>query len=65
MKGLSSSALCFQPNFAAYSDLEAHAELCYAEALLLHAALTAIEGEDLTGLIKGTLKVKTCYSTYQ
>ncbi|KOB70552.1 putative TPR repeat-containing protein C9orf52, partial [Operophtera brumata] len=54
-----------KPNFAAYSDLEAHAELCYAEALLLHAALTAIEGEDLTGLIKGTLKVKTCYSTYQ
>lgn len=45
--------------------MEAHAELCYAEALLLQAALTIMEGEDLTGLIKGTIKVKNCYNSYK
>lgn len=54
-----------KPNYATYSDLEAHAELCYAEALLLQAAMTIMEGEDLTGLIKGTIKVKNCYNSYK
>ncbi|XP_028032985.1 tetratricopeptide repeat protein 39B-like [Bombyx mandarina] len=54
-----------KPNYALYTDLEAHAELCYAEALLLQAAMTIMEGEDLTGLIKGTIKVKSCYNTYK
>lgn len=54
-----------QPNYGTYSDLEAHAELCYAEALLLQAALTIMEGEDLTGLIKGTIKIKNCYNSYK
>ncbi|XP_075990891.1 tetratricopeptide repeat protein 39B-like isoform X2 [Anticarsia gemmatalis] len=54
-----------KPNYATYTDLEAHAELCYAEALLLQAAMTIMEGEDLTGLIKGTIKIKTCYSSYK
>ncbi|XP_073953356.1 tetratricopeptide repeat protein 39B-like [Choristoneura fumiferana] len=54
-----------KPNFSTYTDLEAHAELCYAEALLLQAMMTIMEGEDLTGLIKGTLKVKNCYNSYK
>ncbi|XP_026315175.1 tetratricopeptide repeat protein 39B-like [Hyposmocoma kahamanoa] len=54
-----------KPNYSTYSDMEAHAELCYAEALLLQAALTIMEGEDLTGLIKGTIKVKNCYNSYK
>ncbi|KAJ2954346.1 hypothetical protein O0L34_g2605 [Tuta absoluta] len=52
-------------NYSTYSDLEAHAELCYAEALLLQAAMTIMEGEDLAGLVKGTLKVKSCYNSYK
>lgn len=55
----------FQPNYSTYTDMEAHAELCYAEALLLQAAMTIMEGEDLTGLIKGTIKVKNCYNSYK
>ncbi|XP_049885028.1 tetratricopeptide repeat protein 39B-like [Pectinophora gossypiella] len=54
-----------KPNYSTYTDLEAHAELCYAEALLLQAAMTIMEGEDLTGLIKGTIKVKNCYNSYK
>lgn len=54
-----------KPNYNTYTDTEAHAELCYAETLLLQAAMAIMEGEDLTGLIKGTIKVKTCYSTYK
>lgn len=56
---------CLQPNYRTYTDVEAHAELCFAEALLLQAAMTIMEGEDLTGLIKGTLKVKNCYNSYK
>ncbi|CAH0401983.1 unnamed protein product [Chilo suppressalis] len=54
-----------KPNYSTYTDMEAHAELCYAEALLLQAAMTIMEGEDLTGLIKGTIKVKNCYNSYK
>ncbi|XP_048004957.1 tetratricopeptide repeat protein 39B-like [Leguminivora glycinivorella] len=54
-----------KPNLSSYTDLEAHAELCYAEALLLQAMMTIMEGEDLTGLIKGTIKVKNCYNSYK
>ncbi|XP_028173581.1 tetratricopeptide repeat protein 39B-like [Ostrinia furnacalis] len=54
-----------KPNYSSYTDMEAHAELCYAEALLLQAAMTIMEGEDLTGLIKGTIKVKSCYNSYK
>ncbi|KAJ8737169.1 hypothetical protein PYW07_000440 [Mythimna separata] len=54
-----------KPNYATYTDLEAHAELCYAEALMLQAAMTIMDGEDLTGLIKGTIKVKNCYNSYK
>lgn len=59
------SAIVKKPNYAAYTDVEAHAELCYAEALLLQAAMTVMEGEDLSGFIKGTIKVKSCYSSYK
>ncbi|CAB3225308.1 unnamed protein product [Arctia plantaginis] len=54
-----------KPNYVSFTDIEAHAELCYAEALLLQAAMTVMEGEDLTGLIKGTIKVKNCYNSYK
>ncbi|KAH9627999.1 hypothetical protein HF086_017974 [Spodoptera exigua] len=54
-----------KPNYAAYTDMEAHAELCYAETLMLQAAMTIMEGEDLTGFIKGTIKIKNCYNSYR
>ncbi|CAH1647647.1 unnamed protein product [Spodoptera littoralis] len=54
-----------KPNYATYTDMEAHAELCYAETLMLQAAMTIMEGEDLTGFIKGTIKIKNCYNSYR
>uniref|UniRef100_A0A1A9WYA6 Tetratricopeptide repeat protein 39B n=1 Tax=Glossina brevipalpis TaxID=37001 RepID=A0A1A9WYA6_9MUSC len=47
------------------SDVEAHAELCMAETLLLQALLTFTEDETLTSLIKGGVKIRHCYSNYK
>ena len=47
------------------SPEEAHAELCYAKCLLLRAVLNFVEDETLISLVKGGLKVKTCYTCYR
>lgn len=54
-----------QTNYEQYTELEAHAELCSAEALLLKALLTFIEDETLTSLIKGGIKIRTCFNSYK
>lgn len=54
-----------QHNYEQYTELEAHAELCSAEALLLKALLTFIEDETLTSLIKGGIKIRTCFNSYK
>lgn len=55
----------WQHNYEQYTELEAHAELCSAEALLLKALLTFIEDETLTSLIKGGIKIRTCFNSYK
>lgn len=54
-----------RPNFESYTELEAHAELCAAEALLLKALLTFIEDETLSSMIKGGMKIRTCFNSYK
>lgn len=54
-----------KPNYESYTDLEAHAELCSAEALLLKAMLTFVEDETLASLIKGGMKIRTCFNSYK
>ena len=44
---------------------ELHAEICYAECLLERAVLNFIKDENLIGFIKGSLKIKECYSLYK
>ena len=44
---------------------EVHAEICYAECLLQRAVLNFINDENLIGFIKGSLKIKECYSSYK
>ena len=44
---------------------EVHAEICYAECLLERAVLNFIKDENLIGFIKGSLKIKECYSLYK
>ena len=52
-------------DYNAYSELELHAELCYAECLLLKAALTLCEDETLVSFVKAGLKVRTCYQSFR
>ncbi|XP_055922377.1 tetratricopeptide repeat protein 39B-like isoform X2 [Eupeodes corollae] len=52
-------------NYDQYTDLEAHAELCSAEAMLIKAMLTFIEDETLTSLIKGGMKIRNCFNSYK
>lgn len=52
-------------NYDQYTEMEAHAELCSAEALLLKAMLTFVEDETLTSLIKGGMKIRTCFNSYK
>ncbi|XP_018333724.2 tetratricopeptide repeat protein 39B [Agrilus planipennis] len=52
-------------NYENYSEVEAHAELCYAESYLLKAVLTFMEDETLSSFIKAGLKIRLCYSCYR
>lgn len=52
-------------NYEQYTPEQAHAELCFAEALLLKAMLSFIEDETLVSFIKASLKIRSCYSTYK
>lgn len=51
--------------FNKMTDLEAHAELCYAEMLLLKSILTFIEDETLKNLLLGGIKIRNCYNCYK
>jgi hypothetical protein len=42
-----------------------HAELCYAETLLLRALLTFLQDENLVSFVKGGLKIRSCYQSYR
>ncbi|KAH3695481.1 hypothetical protein DPMN_082941, partial [Dreissena polymorpha] len=51
-----------------YNELtteEIHAELCYAECLLIRALLTFIQDENLISFVKGGLKIRECYRVYK
>jgi hypothetical protein len=52
-------------NFGDYSELEAHAEICFAETLLLKALLTFVEDETLASMIKGGMKIRACYHSFK
>ena len=44
---------------------EIHAELCYAECLLLRALLSFVQDENLLSFVKGGLKIRECYKIYK
>ncbi|XP_012235381.1 tetratricopeptide repeat protein 39B-like [Linepithema humile] len=52
-------------NYDAYTNVEVHAELCYAESLLLKSMLTFIEDETLVSFVKAGLKIRTCFLSYK
>ncbi|XP_050401579.2 tetratricopeptide repeat protein 39B [Patella vulgata] len=52
-------------NYNDLSEEEIHAEICYAECLLLRALLTFIQDENLISFVKGGLKIRECYKIYK
>lgn len=52
-------------NYDQYTPEEIHAELCYADSLLLKALLTFIEDETLVSFIKAGFKIRTCFNSYK
>ncbi|NP_001153334.1 tetratricopeptide repeat domain 39B isoform X1 [Nasonia vitripennis] len=52
-------------NYDSYTIVEIHAELCYAESLLLKAMLTFVEDETLVSFVKAGLKIRTCFLLYK
>lgn len=44
---------------------EVHAELCFAESLLLKALLSFIEDETLVSFIRAGLKIRSCFNSYK
>ena len=52
-------------DYNSYTELEMHAELVYAECLLLKAMLTVCEDETLVSFVKAGLKVRQCYISFR
>lgn len=52
-------------NYEQYTELEVHAELCYAECLLLKSMLTFMEDETLSSFIKAGIKIRSCFNSYK
>ncbi|GFS13728.1 tetratricopeptide repeat protein 39B [Elysia marginata] len=52
-------------NYDEFTEDEIHAELCYAECLLIRAFLTFIQDENLISFVKGGLKIRECYKIYK
>ncbi|XP_071036223.1 tetratricopeptide repeat protein 39B-like [Parasteatoda tepidariorum] len=48
-----------------YTTEEVHAELCYAECLLLSALLTFVADNSFVNFIKGGLRIRACYRAYK
>lgn len=51
--------LCFFTN--SYTDEEAHAELVYAEALLMISLMTFLGDQNLINLVKGAFRIRSCF----
>ncbi|KAL1493308.1 hypothetical protein ABEB36_011387 [Hypothenemus hampei] len=52
-------------HYEQYTDMETHAELCYAECLLLKSMLTFMEDETLSSFIRAGIKIRSCFNSYK
>nr|XP_032645849.1 tetratricopeptide repeat protein 39A-like isoform X1 [Chelonoidis abingdonii] len=48
-----------------FTEVELHAEVCYAECLLQRAALTFLQDENMVNFLKGGIKVRSSYLIYR
>ncbi|VDL90769.1 unnamed protein product [Schistocephalus solidus] len=51
--------------YAAYTEDQAHAELCYSESLLQLVFLMVLQDEKLSTLIRSSIKLRECYRCYR
>ncbi|XP_074593365.1 tetratricopeptide repeat protein 39B-like isoform X2 [Brevipalpus obovatus] len=59
------SRVVWRPNYNQYTESEVHAELVYAESQLMHALMTFLLDQNLVSLVKGALKIRSCYQSYK
>lgn len=52
-------------NYLPLSEVEVHAELCYAEALLMTALITFLEDQNFLNLVRGAFRIRTCFQSYK
>lgn len=53
------------PDYNTYTDIESHAELCYATSQLISGLLIALEDQSIYGFINGGLKIRMAYSSFR
>lgn len=54
-------SLSVRMNVNSYTDEEAHAELVYAEALLMISLMTFLGDQNLINLVKGAFRIRSCF----
>ncbi|XP_075433956.1 tetratricopeptide repeat protein 39A-like, partial [Ascaphus truei] len=59
------SSLIQKPGADSFTEVELHAEVCYAECLLQRASLTFLQDENMINFIKGGMKVRNSYVIYR
>ena len=57
--------ILWNPDYNDYTDMEVHAELCFAEVLLMKALATVLEDETLASFVKAGLKVRAGYQSFK
>ncbi|KAI6226206.1 hypothetical protein M3Y99_01320300 [Aphelenchoides fujianensis] len=62
---LSDTLYRFGGHFKSLTDYEIHAELCFAEMLMLRAILTFFYDENLTSFLRGALRIRACYQSFK
>ncbi|XP_062264930.1 tetratricopeptide repeat protein 39A isoform X2 [Platichthys flesus] len=60
-----SSSLTNKSDGDSLTEVQLHAEVCYAECQLQRAALTFLQDEDMVSFIKGGIKVRNSYLIYK
>ncbi|XP_076308576.1 LOW QUALITY PROTEIN: tetratricopeptide repeat protein 39A-like [Tachypleus tridentatus] len=54
-----------RPDYNTYTEVEVHAELIYAECLLMNAILTFVYDQSLFTFLKGGIRIRSCYQSYK
>ncbi|XP_041987412.1 tetratricopeptide repeat protein 39B-like [Aricia agestis] len=59
------SSIVKKHNYAAYTDMQAHAELINAECQLIIACIGALESEDMAGVIRVSMRIRSAFTSYK